>query len=393
MPKFSNTRLSDTAIRNLKPGRERYEVLDASQPGFGIRVSKTGIKSWIVYGRINGKRSRKTLGTYPSLSLADARIRAREALQSMRDGDQVEEARPLLFTDALELWYEREQSNRRSFNNVRNAMSLHVVPDLRGKLITDVSKNDLLKIIDRLYDEGKPTQGNRVRAFIKRLFAWAAERDLINVSPALHLPKQSVEASRDRVLTQDELVAIWAACDELRYPFGPMIKLLLLTGQRRTEAAGACWSEIDLKKRTWTISKERSKNGLSHIIHLSDQAIDLLMQLPRHIDSDLLFTVTGSTSASGFSHAKKRLDKYSKVSGWRFHDLRRTFATHLVEHLGVAPMVVDKILNHQSGVVSGIAAVYQRQQMIQERRAALEAWSAYVRDFSQPISCASPVPI
>ena len=119
MPKFSNTRLSDTAIRNLKPGRERYEVLDASQPGFGIRVSKTGIKSWIVYGRINGKRSRKTLGTYPSLSLADARIRAREALQSMRDGDQLKEARPLLFTEALELWYEREQSNRRSFNNVR----------------------------------------------------------------------------------------------------------------------------------------------------------------------------------------------------------------------------------------------------------------------------------
>jgi len=172
-----------------------------------------------------------------------------------------------------------------------------------------------------------------------------------------------------------------------------MIKLMLLTGQRRTEVAGACWSEIDLKKRTWNISKERSKNGLSHIIHLSDQSIELLMQLPRHINSDLLFTVTGSTSASGFSHAKKRLDKYSKVSGWRFHDLRRTFATHLVEHLGVAPMVVDKILNHQSGVVSGIAAVYQRQQMIQERRAALEAWSTYVRDFSQPISCASPVPI
>lgn len=378
MPKFSNTRLSDTAIRNLKPGRERYEVLDASQPGFGIRVSKTGVKSWIVYGRINGKRTRKTLGTYPSLSLTDARIRAREALQSMRDGGQLEEARPLLFTEALELWYEREQSNRKSFNNVRNAMSLHVVPYLRGKLIADVSKNDLLKIIDRLYDEGKPTQGNRVRAFIKRLFAWAAERDLIGHSPAEHLAKVASERSRDRVLNQDELCAVWHAAEQLGYPFGPMTQLLILTGQRRSEVAGALWSEIDFNNKTWNIGKERSKNGKASVVCLTEQAMWLIKQLPRRLGSDYLFTITGSTASSGFSHAKARLDRNSGVKDWRLHDLRRTFATHSVEHLSIAPMVIDKILNHQSGVVSGVMAVYQRQELLSERRNALEAWSAYL---------------
>ncbi|WP_340255732.1 tyrosine-type recombinase/integrase [Roseobacter sp. HKCC-CH-9208] len=378
MPNFSNTRLSDTFIKNLKPREERYEVYDANQPGFAVRVSKTGVKSWIVFGRINGQRVRRTLGAYPAMSLAKARERARETLQEIRDGISQKPAAPLRFKEALELWYEREQASHKSFRNVQNAITLHVEPALRGKLLNQVTKHDLLSIIDGLEDAGKRTQANRVRAYLKRFFKWAAERDLIDLSPAEHLPRAATEASRDRVINQDELRAVWQAAEQLGYPFGPMTQLLILTGQRRAEVAGALWSEIDLKNRTWTIGKERSKNGKANIVGLSEQAMRLIKQLPRRLGSDYLFTVTGSTASSGFSHAKTRLDRDSGVSDWRLHDLRRTFATHSVEHLFVAPMIVDKILNHQSGVVSGVMAVYQRQELLSERRNALQAWADYL---------------
>ena len=378
MPNFSNTRLSDTFIKNLKPREERYEVYDANQPGFAVRVSKTGIKSWIVFGRINRQRVRRTLGSYPAMSLSMARERARETLQEIRDGISQKQVAPLRFNEGLELWYEREQASRKSFRNVQNAIALHVKPALRGKLVNQVTKHDLLSIIDGLEDAGKRTQANRVRAYLKRFFKWAAERDLIDLSPAEHLPRAATEASRDRVLSQDELRAVWQAAEQLGYPFGPMTQLLILTGQRRAEVAGALWSEIDLKNRTWTIGKERSKNGKANIIGLSEQAMRLIKQLPRRLGSDYLFTVTGSTASSGFSHAKTRLDRDSGVSDWRLHDLRRTFATHSVEHLAIAPMVIDKILNHQSGVVSGVMAVYQRQELLSERRNALQSWADYL---------------
>ena len=307
MPSFSSTRLSDTFIKNLKPREERYEVYDANQPGFAVRVSKTGIKSWIVFGRINGQRVRRTLGSYPAMSLSSARERARVTLQEIRDGISQKQAAPLRFKEALELWYEREQASHKSFRNVQNAIAPHVEPTLRGKLLNQITKYDLLSIIDGLEDAGKRTQANRVRAYLKRFFKWAAERDLIDLSPAEHLPRAATEASRDRVLSQDELRAVWQAAEQLGYPFGPMTQLLILTGQRRAEVAGALWSEIDLKNRTWTIGKERSKNGKANIVGLSEQAMRLIKQLPRRLGSDYLFTVTGSTASSGFSHAKTRL--------------------------------------------------------------------------------------
>ncbi len=125
-------------------------------------------------------------------------------------------------------------------------------------------------------------------------------------------------------------------------------------------------------------ASERSKNGKANIVGLSEQAMRLIKQLPRRLGSDHLFTVTGSIASSGFSHAKTRLDRDSGVSDWRLHDLRRTFATHSVEHLSLAPMVIDKILSHQSGVVSGVMAVYQRQELLSERRNALQSWADYL---------------
>ena len=379
MPKTSSTRLTDTSVKNLKPQSKRFEVFDAQVPGFGIRVAPSGRKTWIVFGRQHGRRARATLGVYPQMSLAEARVAASEALKAMRDGEYTSDKTSRLFEDVLKDWYDREQRQRKSFKQVENAIRLHVLPYLKGRDIQDIRKVDLVRIIDRVADRGALTQANRVRAFVTRLFNWACERDLIEFSPAASLPKVQGERSRDRVLSENELSAVWNTADQLGYPFGPIVQLLILTAQRRDEVAGMAWGELDLDRGTWSIGAERAKNGQAHTVHLSAPAQDILEKIPRRSDSAFVFTTTGKSAASGFSKAKVRLDKLSGVTDWRLHDLRRTAATMMAERLELSHVVVDKILNHRSGAIRGVAAVYQRGEYLKERGQALAQWGSFVQ--------------
>jgi integrase len=203
------------------------------------------------------------------------------------------------------------------------------------------------------------------------------------------------ERPRDRVLTDDELRWLWRACDELEWPFGPLTKLLLLTAQRRDEVAGMEWSEVDLKRATWTLPGEKVKNNRAHEVHLSAAALEVLKSVP-HVSDSLIFTSTGSTPVSGFSRAKSRLDtemqmakreelgkKADAIPDWILHDLRRTTATGMAR-LNFPPHVVDKVLNHVSGTIRGVAAVYNRFEYLEERRTALEAWGRYVENLVTP---------
>jgi integrase len=222
------------------------------------------------------------------------------------------------------------------------------------------------------------------------------------------LKKPTVETDRERVLTDDELRWFWAACGEIGWPFGPIFQLLLLTLQRRSEVSDCPWTELTIPKTTWLIPPERTKNGLAHEVHLSPATLRILETLPKP-HRGLLFTVTGETSVSGFSRAKERLDaamirvrrrelglpenddelrKVLKIAPskplpveiphWTPHDLRRTATTHMAQDLGVAPHVVDKILNHTSGTIRGVAKIYNRAAYLKERREALDAWSNWL---------------
>jgi integrase len=380
MPKTSPTRLTDTSVKNLRPQNTRFEVFDAQVPGFGIRVAPSGRKTWIAFGRQHGRRARATLGVYPQVSLAEARVAATEALKAMREGEYTNDKTSRLFEDMLADWYDREQRKRKSFKQVENAMKLHVLPYLKGREIQDVRKADLVRIIDRVADSGAPTQANRVRAFLTRFFNWACERDLIDFSPAASLTKIQGERSRDRVLTESELRSVWNATDTLGFPFGPIVQLLILTAQRRDEVAGMTWHELDLDRGSWTIGAERAKNGQQHTVHLSAPARAILDKVPRRADSELVFTTTGKGAVSGFSKAKERLDKLSDVTDWRLHDLRRTAATMMAERLELNHVVVDKILNHRSGALRGVAAVYQRGEYLKERQRATDRWGEFVQE-------------
>jgi integrase len=189
------------------------------------------------------------------------------------------------------------------------------------------------------------------------------------------VPLPTKEVPRDRVLNDDELVRIILAAREIGGAYGGIVELLALTGQRREEVAGAKWEEFDLERRTWVLPNTRTKNAKPHIVHLSDQSLSVLNGLPRQ--EQFVFSISGTRRFSAFSWAKRQLDELCRVKDWRLHDLRRTCVSGMAR-LGVPPHVADKILNHQSGTISGVAAVYQRHEFLSERSVALEKWGTHV---------------
>jgi integrase len=187
---------------------------------------------------------------------------------------------------------------------------------------------------------------------------------------------------RDRVLSDDEIVAFWTAGESIAWPYGPLLRLLLLTAQRRDEVANMTRAEVDLNKGLWVIPATRAKNSKVHEVHLSSLALEILKAQPVINGSKLMFTISGRP-LGGWSAAKAQLDRLMGIWDWRIHDLRRTAASGMAS-IGTAPHVVDKILNHSSGTISGVAAIYNRHQYSADRKQALDGWAAYIRSLLQP---------
>jgi integrase len=183
-------------------------------------------------------------------------------------------------------------------------------------------------------------------------------------------------------LADDELNAVWQGAEAIGWPFGQIIRMLVLTGQRRGEVAGMRWQELNFDAKTWTLPKERCKNGIEHVVPLSRPAIEILESLPR-IAGDLVFSYNGRTVPDGFDRAKKRIDAFiagrkgQPIPEWRLHDLRRTFASGCAR-LGIAIHVVERCLNHSSGTFRGIVSVYQKHDFADEKRVAMETWARHV---------------
>jgi integrase len=233
-------------------------------------------------------------------------------------------------------------------------------------------------------------EANWVLAATRRAFLWALANDLVEVDPTVGVlkPLKTVR-SRDRVLDDDEIVAVWHGCDKLGYPFGPLFRLLLLTVQRRGEVAGLRWSELDLDpdKCVWHLPGVRTKNGKAHDVHLSDLVLEIIDSLVKFKQKpgrpDFMFSTTGDTSVTGFHGAKEALDQHIGFADWHLHDLRRTCTTGMAR-LGIPPHVADRVLNHTDGTISGVAAVYNRFTYLDERKDALNAWARFVEGLVRP---------
>jgi integrase len=403
-------KLTDLFVERAKPpAHGRVEYFDAAFPGLALRITDNGGKSWSIFYRVNGRLRRFTIGRYPAIKPAQARSEATAALERVREGiDPAEEKRARrdlrtpetdTFDAVAHDYLERHvrKNNREStFLEAKRDIERNVLPKWRDRPIASISRRDVLDLIDGIVARGADVQANRTIARLRALFNWAIENDRVAASPVARMKLPTQERARDRVLSDDELRWLWQACEDIGWPFGPLAKLLVLTAQRRDEVAGMTWAEVDFVKRVWTIPRHKAKNDRVHEVQLSDYAIDLLRALPR-IGDGLVFTTTGETAVSGFSRSKRRLDaamlkakrvelgarKSDAIPGWTLHDLRRTAATGMAR-LNFPPHVVDKILNHVSGTIRGVAAIYNRFAYLDERRAALDAWGNYHAGLLQP---------
>ena len=382
--------LTDVAIRKLKaPPGKRVELWDARLPGFGVRVSGKGTKSFVVLYRLHRRPRRMTLGRYPMLSLAEAREKAREALAMAAEGRDPQARKRTAssthgFADVVASFVALhcERHNRAStVRETRRLLERHFVAVWATRDVREIKRQDVLAVLDSLVAEGKGSIANNALAAIRKLMNWCVERGLLETSPCLGIGTPAPKVARSRVLSDEELAAIWTAADSGGAPYDAIVRLLILTGQRRTEVAEMRWEEIDLEQRLWTLPEARNKSGREHIVPLTDTAIALLTAYREEGKaSGFLFPSRRSPDRvfSGFSKCKRRLDEASGVSDWRLHDIRRTVATGMAR-LGVAPHVVERVLNHASGTFAGVAGVYNRFGYLPEMRAALEAWEGHVR--------------
>lgn len=372
--------LNEKKIASIKASHKRQEFWDTSLQGFGLRVSPTGLKTYFMMCRENDKQRRISLGRYPIISLADAREEARAKLRLISLGLPLEEKKEKaislehVFNSFIEIYAKKKTKDwQRTDKRLRGTL----IKEYGCMDIREITRKNLISLLDSIVARGTPIQANRVHSGMSKFFKWCIERGYIESSPALNISKPAPENPRDRVLSDEELTKIWIETEKMSYPFGPLFQLLILTGQRRSEVSDMRWSEVILKDKIWIIPKERAKNGHSHSVPLSDEAIRILKKTPKFLHSDFVFSTTGRSSVSGFGKVKSRLDKKSDTHGWTIHDIRRTVASGMAK-LKVSPYIVEKILNHVSGTFSGVAGVYNRYGYDDEKREALQIWENYV---------------
>lgn len=390
--------LTAKAVENLKadPAR-RIEVPDPGLVGLYLVVQPGGGKSWALRYRHKGKPKKLTLGRWPIMGLSEARSAASTALQAVEHGndpaaekqaakaafvadDLVERDK---FANVLDLFLKRHASHNRRADDVAAMFRREVMAKWGERDIHDIGKRDVIDILDGIVDRGSPVTANRLRAHLNTLFNWAKGRDVISANPLDGIKPPAAEKARDRVLTDDEIKLFWTGCDNIGQPFGPLFKLLLLTGQRRGEVGGM--TDREVREALWTIPAVRTKNGDEHTITLPKAARDILDSVDRIKGKPgLIFTTNGRTPVSGFTRAKVRLDAEiakandsEEVPAFTLHDLRRTAATGMAG-LGFPPHVVEAVLNHRSGTRRGVAGVYNRFAYGEEKAAALDAWSRRV---------------
>lgn len=394
---------TDRFLRSIKPAElgKRVIYMDAVVPQFGLRVGdkscKENVGAFVLVARFPGSPnpSPRRIGDYPALSLAEARQIARAWREDIARGidpkereaeRRREEARRKAdtFAAAFEAYAAERLSRLRTGGEVKRAIERYVLPTWGDRPLKDIRRADVKALI-REIGKTAPIAANRTLSYLKTMFGWAADEELIDASPAAGIKALADEVRRDRTLSDAEIRAFWIACGELG-AFGRAFRFLLTTGQRLSEVGGLQWREVDSDARRWTIPRERAKADRAHEVPLSDVALATLGECPRL--GPFPFTTRGDIPVAGWSKSKTALDaamlaqlqKDADEKGdtaavtlpdWRLHDLRRTCATNLAR-LAVDRIVISKLLNHSEG---GVTSVYDRHARDAEKRAAMDRWA------------------
>jgi integrase len=394
--------LTDRFVRSVAPplaGRAYY--WDALVPGFGLGVTAKGNKSYVAYARWNGKSpSRRFVGYADTMPLAAARAKARQLLGMLAEGIDPKQQELELklaaqqrartrFAKVCEDWFPEIKKQRKAAA-VERAVRREFIPLWGDWPVTEITTINIRDAI-KAKAVTAPAHAHGLLGYAKRLFAWAVDQQIYGLqeSPAAKLKAQKIigrRTVRQHVMTDAEFAALWRAATAMPYPYGPLYRLLMLTGQRRSEVGEARWSEFDLDKRLWTIPPERMKMNAAHVVPLSAPALELLAALPRFKRGDFVFSITfGSKPVGAFSHAKERLDELMRAELPDFdpfviHDIRRTMRTHL-SALPISDRVRELVIAHAQ---PGLHKVYDQHSYLDEKRRALDLWAKRLSSIVSP---------
>jgi integrase len=415
--------LTDRTLKALKPAPagKRDDLWDSVVPGFGVQVTERGHRSYILIARYPGKSdpTRRKIGDYGALTLEQARERARAWLEMIRKGvdPALEEERNRQaelrrqensFAAVAEAFIAEKLPSERKGKEVERDIRREFLPAWDKRPISDITDLDVLTVI-KAKRRTAPAQARNLLGTAKRLFAWAVDQRCydLKTSPAADLRPAKIigeKVAGDRVLTDDELFALWRAAERMPYPHGPVYRLLLLTALRLNEVADASWPEFDVPNRLWTVpaGRMKGKNGKAraHVVPITDEIGAILEALPRFKRGHCMFSTTFGASPAWMSDkVKKRLDErmlrtlraLARVRGedpatvvlpaWTNHDIRRTVRSRL-SGLKIAEEAREAVLAHAR---PGIKGTYDRHQYVDEKREALELWAAKLRTVTRPL--------
>lgn len=422
---MATAKLTKDAVDATHPGAKDLFVWDTKLAGFGLKVTPAGAKVFLYQYRLGGrgtKTRRWTIGKFGAPWTADkARDEAKRLATLVDQGvDPVEDMkrqRKVEATLGFKAYVETFTDGYLktdwgdSWPQAKRQLEMHVIPHLADTPLPSIKPEDINPVLDALV--GRPALRRNVWAVMSKLFAWADKRDDIDKSPMAKMSAPPTVKARKRILSPDELVAVWRASYQLDHPRGALVRLLMITLQRRSEVAELPWSELKESAGVWHLPGERAKNGEDHIVPISDLAAAELAALGWKRRGLVLPSSTGKTPISNFSDTKQALDeamkpilqgladKHADDAGeprheiewqpWRLHDLRRTGTTNL-QALGFPIEVTERVINHhQGGETAGIRGVYNLYEYLPEKTRALQAWADHLRNLTAGTAPASNV--
>ncbi len=354
-------------------------------PGLALRIRHAGSRKFVFFYRHGGRLLKLTIGDAASWTLDKARTTARDLRVQVEKGNNPSAeketkrtASALLFSSIKDEYLAARKPNLkpRSHEQCARHLSKHWKA-LHKMALGSIDRATVAVLLRTIATNNGPVAADRARSNLSAMFAWAIGEGLCDANPVDGTNKASENKLRERVLTDAELAAVWKVAPDNDY--GRIIRLLMLTAQRRNEVGSLQWSEIDTRTKTITLSNSRTKNSREHSVPLSKDALAILLAIPHRAGRDFLFG-QGRGAFSGWSKAKSMLDAKlgDVVAHWTLHDLRRTGATRMADS-GVQPHIIEAVLNHISGTRAGVAGVYNRAAYEPEKRAALDTLASYIK--------------
>jgi integrase len=386
---MATRKLTADFVRTAKaePGAERSFWWDKNLPGFGLMVTPLGHRSYIAQYRANNQSRRVTIGNAAKIEIDVARKRAKKIFGQVAYGEdpalekrKAAGAAQHTLKAICERYLAREGEKLRTTEMRRATLERLVYAKLGDRQVDDVRRIDIVDLLDEIEDTRGTAMADQVLAVLRRILNWHAIRDDGFRTPIVRgmARRKPEDHERDRILTDDELRAVWTTAEKYPGPWGQFVRFLLLTAARRTEVAGMTWDEIH--GDVWAISPARYKTGAAVTLPLSNAAMKALAEVPKIEGCDHPFSTDGRHPISGFSTFKLRFDLECGVRAWRLHDLRRT-ARSLLSRAGVDPDLAERCLGH---AITGVRGVYDRHRYLEEMRRAFELLASQIDRIVNP---------